>query len=266
MNKEDVLNLRDMLLERRKDLIDRVTRLQAGWQDLEERAIELEEEAQKATITDAYGQLDHNGKKEIEQIDLAFTKMAVGDYGLCESCGDEIALRRLEALPWTRLCVDCAREYEKRGETLPQTSEIIITAKLPDEFHGLGYDQVVKMVYDRLNKDGRVDTDELKISIRRGILHLDGIISSQPEYQILMQTITDVMGFSSIVDHIEVNELFSKKEERTSGRNGDGSSAEDELFYAQDDFTEDLFEAGDERPYSPPERPLPQQEHDYTTK
>jgi DnaK suppressor protein len=30
------------------------------------------------------------------------------DFGLCRECGEEIALKRLKALPESELCIDCA--------------------------------------------------------------------------------------------------------------------------------------------------------------
>jgi RNA polymerase-binding transcription factor DksA len=33
----------------------------------------------------------------------------VGTYGTCERCGRAIGLGRLRALPWTRVCLACAR-------------------------------------------------------------------------------------------------------------------------------------------------------------
>jgi DnaK suppressor protein len=36
------------------------------------------------------------------------------EFGLCEACQDEIPFRRLELLPFTRRCVDCAAEGDAR--------------------------------------------------------------------------------------------------------------------------------------------------------
>ena len=41
-------------------------------------------------------------------VDTALAKMEAGTYGHCESCGDEIAEARLEAMPAARLCMACA--------------------------------------------------------------------------------------------------------------------------------------------------------------
>jgi DnaK suppressor protein len=239
MNTEDVLFLRNMLLDKRSTIVDRVHKLAAAWQDLEERAIELEEEAQKASIARPYDQLDEHGKIEIEQIDLALTKMTIGDYGVCESCGDDISPRRLQAIPWARLCVECARDYEKGRRVLPETTEAIGTAKIPDEFQGLTGEQIVGLIYERLQSDERIETEELKIAVRKGVLYLDGIVANPAEHQTIIQILTDVMGFSTIVDRIELNEMVADEDGDEGG--ADREVLNNRLFYERDDL-QDSFE------------------------
>ena len=41
------------------------------------------------------------------EVVAALERMGEGTYGICEQCGREIALERLDALPSTRLCVSC---------------------------------------------------------------------------------------------------------------------------------------------------------------
>lgn len=47
---------------------------------------------------------------ELKRIEAAFQRMDEGEYGYCVSCGEPIALKRLEADPTTPLCIDCAEE------------------------------------------------------------------------------------------------------------------------------------------------------------
>jgi len=50
----------------------------------------------------------------LRQIEEALAKYAAGTYGICEHCGNEIDIARLEAIPYTFLCLDCAevRDYQ----------------------------------------------------------------------------------------------------------------------------------------------------------
>jgi RNA polymerase-binding protein DksA len=43
----------------------------------------------------------------IQRIDQALERLAVGEYGHCAECGDEIAEQRLAAMPFAVRCCDC---------------------------------------------------------------------------------------------------------------------------------------------------------------
>ena len=47
-------------------------------------------------------------RETLTDIDTALGRIEAGTYGLCESCGEEIAEARLEAMPAARLCMACA--------------------------------------------------------------------------------------------------------------------------------------------------------------
>jgi DnaK suppressor protein len=51
--------------------------------------------------------------RELSQIDRALTRLKQGTYGLCEACQGKIPIGRLNALPYTTLCIECQREMEK---------------------------------------------------------------------------------------------------------------------------------------------------------
>ena len=258
MTARDYLHLRSMLLDRRRELLDRVHSLEDGWEALGEKDIELEEEAQKAGISEPYDLLDEKGKQEIEQIDLALSKMTINDYGVCESCGDEIDFRRLEAIPWTRLCIDCATEYERKREVLPETSEVIGSAKLPDELQGLTNKQVERMIYERLAKEDLVDLEELRIAVRKGVLYLEGALPGEPEHQVLLRILTEEMGFGAVVDRLNVSDVNWEREDRTTGKVPPEVSEEERLIYDGEEMSNDVFEAEEnDVPYMAPESPPP---------
>lgn len=51
--------------------------------------------------------------RELEQIDRALRRLRQGTYGMCESCSLRIPVGRLNALPYTTMCIDCQREMER---------------------------------------------------------------------------------------------------------------------------------------------------------
>lgn len=53
-------------------------------------------------------------RANLRWVGRALTKMDLGTYGVCERCGQEIAVERLDALPWAILCIDCKHKGEGR--------------------------------------------------------------------------------------------------------------------------------------------------------
>lgn len=57
-----------------------------------------------------------NEEKTLEETVAALARVDTGAFGICERCGREIAQARLQALPYTRYCVQCARKIQQEGE------------------------------------------------------------------------------------------------------------------------------------------------------
>ncbi len=56
---------------------------------------------------------DHN-EQHLAAIDAALGRLDAGTYGQCTACHAPIPPERLEALPWTALCIDCSRTTPRR--------------------------------------------------------------------------------------------------------------------------------------------------------
>ena len=69
--------------------------------DWEEMATEREDDE----VLEGMGILAQN---EIQRIDAALDRVDGGDYGVCVTCGADIAEKRLETLPATPFCSACA--------------------------------------------------------------------------------------------------------------------------------------------------------------
>ncbi len=54
--------------------------------------------------------IEQNSVDLLRKVDWALQKIDEGTYGLCEVCGKAIPLARLDALPYTTLCVEDARK------------------------------------------------------------------------------------------------------------------------------------------------------------
>jgi RNA polymerase-binding transcription factor DksA len=50
-------------------------------------------------------------EKRIEELEDALGRAERGLYGVCEDCGQPIGIDRLEVLPFTVFCIDCAPKH-----------------------------------------------------------------------------------------------------------------------------------------------------------
>ena len=56
--------------------------------------------------------LKQTDAKILQAIEEALERLDSGSYGLCRDCGEDIAPARLNAIPWTRVCIGC-KEKQK---------------------------------------------------------------------------------------------------------------------------------------------------------
>lgn len=86
------------------DLLQRLRgEIEAG---LAARRSQLEASPDPDDISMAYHGL---AERSVEDAEAALERIDAGTYGICEKCQAPIAAARLEAVPLTRFCVNCAR-------------------------------------------------------------------------------------------------------------------------------------------------------------
>ena len=101
------------LRQQRQELILRRLGIEESWQNLHLNEIELAEKATNESLAAGLTQLDAQDKRKIEAIDHALSRIQSELYDICENCGGTISEKRLDAVPWTTLCIDCAAELER---------------------------------------------------------------------------------------------------------------------------------------------------------
>jgi DnaK suppressor protein len=59
-------------------------------------------------------ELIENEQDTLGEVHEALSRIDAGTFGRCEECGEPITRQRLQALPYTRHCIQCARALEDR--------------------------------------------------------------------------------------------------------------------------------------------------------
>ncbi|MCB4790995.1 MAG: TraR/DksA family transcriptional regulator [Elusimicrobia bacterium] len=112
MNQTELKKLRKLLLEKRDDL----TQVVKSKKERDLQDVEIGDEIDSASQSvekEILFELTDNEKVMLDNIESALSRIEKGTFGKCESCGQKIAIPRLEALPWVRYCISCQAKTEK---------------------------------------------------------------------------------------------------------------------------------------------------------
>lgn len=108
-----VLNrLRSGLVAQREQLQGMLSRVQ---QELRATTTTHADTADQAVATydkNVLHQQAEQAGRQFRLLDDALRRIDAGDYGECVMCGKDIAVARLQAIPWARYCVDCQQLQE----------------------------------------------------------------------------------------------------------------------------------------------------------
>ena len=121
--------LRKILLAKR-DAVSQAIKQQLGQSltDEQQRRLESAMDSGDQALVDLDREmgisLQEMRNKERQQIEDALVSLEEGSYGVCAECGEEISEKRLQALPFARLCVACQtnRELMEKIERAEQRS------------------------------------------------------------------------------------------------------------------------------------------------
>jgi RNA polymerase-binding transcription factor DksA len=74
-----------------------------------------EENATESEMDEVLEGLGLAGVNEMNMIQMALTRIKCGTYGICVGCGEDISEERLDAVPYTALCRNCAVKADRPG-------------------------------------------------------------------------------------------------------------------------------------------------------
>jgi DnaK suppressor protein len=120
MKKERLASFKQQLLEKRQQLAADTGRSALyATADQEDDAIkDLGDQANAAYTREFFFELGNGDRRVLRDVVAALQKIEDGSFGNCERCGEPIADKRLEALPFARYCIDCQRLVEQEERTV----------------------------------------------------------------------------------------------------------------------------------------------------
>ena len=112
LDEELLSNLKETLLRKRGEILatSTGTRPLPASMDVNSRQGDLADQASGNNEVHIQLKLKQTDAKILQAIEEALYRMERGTYGICRDCGDPIAPARLEAIPWTRVCITCKQK------------------------------------------------------------------------------------------------------------------------------------------------------------
>ena len=106
----DMSTYKEALLRKRSELLSAgggVKPLHETMSDVNSRQGDLADQASGNNEVHIQLKLKQTDAKILQAIEEALWRIEKGTYGVCRDCGEEIAPARLNAIPWTRVCITC---------------------------------------------------------------------------------------------------------------------------------------------------------------
>ena len=117
MEKEKLEHYRTLLETKRANLRESVARSEEDGRAAltPDSAQDIADRASSSYTKEFLFARSNNDRQFLQMVERALSNIAIGSYGECEQCGNEINQRRLDAVPWARHCIVC-QEKQERGE------------------------------------------------------------------------------------------------------------------------------------------------------
>jgi len=114
MDKKKLDTFKKRLETRQQELRRTVTRTQADGRTVDEdTAQDIADRAASSYNKEFLFSQSNNERQLLQMVDGALARIREGSFGECISCGREINPKRLEAVPWTRHCIECQEKLEQ---------------------------------------------------------------------------------------------------------------------------------------------------------
>ena len=123
MNKKDLERFKKLLLKKREDMITEMNNItkdtlsksqREASGDLSGYSFHMADQASDNYDREFSLNLASDNQKLIYAIDEALGRIKDKSYGRCSQCSKEISRKRLRAVPYAILCIDCQRREEAK--------------------------------------------------------------------------------------------------------------------------------------------------------
>ncbi|MGE0631931.1 MAG: TraR/DksA family transcriptional regulator [Pseudobdellovibrionaceae bacterium] len=113
MRTAEIESLKNFLLQQKGQILNKSSEfLHEQGSDREFLSDEAEAASQDVSMSLSI-HLHERDRSLLYKIERALSRIQSGTYGLCDSCGAEVGIKRLQARPFAELCIECKEEQEE---------------------------------------------------------------------------------------------------------------------------------------------------------
>ncbi|MBN9159507.1 MAG: conjugal transfer protein TraR [Myxococcales bacterium 68-20] len=114
MNKVQLKKFKTLLTEKRDEIVKKAKQTLEEDMTLDSNDLPDEMDLASSEYLQSFTfRLRGREKVFLDKIEKALRKIEDGSFGICEECGEEISVKRLEARPETNLCIRCKEDQER---------------------------------------------------------------------------------------------------------------------------------------------------------
>lgn len=116
MDKRKLENFKKTLETRQQELRKIVARTEQDGRDADVgTAQDIADRAANSYTKEFLFHQSNTERQTLNMVENALGRIREGSFGECLNCGNDINAKRLEAVPWTKFCIECQEKME-RGE------------------------------------------------------------------------------------------------------------------------------------------------------
>jgi DnaK suppressor protein len=116
MDQKKMKAFRERLLLKKQEILEAYNKNKSYGKEADGEATQdIADKAANSYTKEFLFSLSNSERDMLQMLDDALVRLEGRRYGVCASCEDEMNLKRLEAVPWARLCISC-QEKEESGQ------------------------------------------------------------------------------------------------------------------------------------------------------
>ena len=113
MDQKKARAYRDQLLQKKQEILEAYHKNKSYGKDADGEATQdIADKAANSYTKEFLFSLSNTERSLLQQVDAALARIETRSFGVCAACEDDMNSKRLEAVPWARLCLACQEKQE----------------------------------------------------------------------------------------------------------------------------------------------------------